>query len=145
MPKCSYLSHRGTSSSIAYWQKFVFCVISHRITCVSTSQSSLRLWLPRFFFAEKKGWLWGSDELLCYKLNNVGNFTRFTGTFLLVFLECCSILLTKPLTIDYYLSLTDQISHSHKAIRKTILAAERLNFQRFRTECINIVWAPYFL
>jgi len=63
--------------------------------------------------------------------------------YVCMYVECCSIPLTKSLTIDYCPGLRDQIPHSQKAVRKIILATERLNFQRFRIECINF-YDPHF-
>jgi len=46
-----YLSHGGRSISIPRWLHSVSCVISHRVTAVSTWQLSLNLWLQRYFFS----------------------------------------------------------------------------------------------
>ena len=62
----------------------------------------------------------------------------------MILLECCSVLLAKTLTVDYYFRLADQVPHSRKESCKIILEAERLNYQRLTTECINFIMAPVF-
>ena len=74
-----------------------------------------------------------------------GIYGIYVCMYVIMYVECCSILLTKPLTIDYCPRLTDQISLSQKAVRKIILATERLNFQSFRIECINFYHTHFFI
>ena len=55
-PQLSHLSRRATGFSILGGWMSVSCVISHRFATVTTSRSSLNVWLPRFCFSDGKEW-----------------------------------------------------------------------------------------
>jgi hypothetical protein len=61
-----HLSYRVTSFSIPCWYQSVSCVISHRVTTVTTSRSSLNLSPLRFCFTAVNRWQSLSNKFLLY-------------------------------------------------------------------------------